>query len=307
MREAKPALRHRLEFAAYRLFTAVLRRAPERWAVAFGSALGWLAGGALRIRRGVVEENLAGAFPDADPLWRRRVALESYRHLGREAVMTFRLAGAGAEEILARTRVEGMDELLRALERGRGVVVATGHMGNWEVAGAAVAARGAPVDAVVFRQRNRLFDEELVRNRQRLGMRVIPRARAPREVLRSLRAGRLAALLADQNAGRGGVFVDFLGRPASTARGPALFAVRTGAPLFAGACVADRGLPSRYTVYLEELALERSGDVDEDVRRLTEAHTAFLARFVRSAPEQYFWQHKRWKTRPPPSREAGAP
>jgi len=117
-------------------------------------------------------------------------------------------------------------------------------------------------------------------------------------VLRSLRAGRVAGLVADQDARRRGLFVDFLGTPASTARGPALFALRAGAPLFLGSCVALPDQPGRYRCEVEEIRVDRTGDLDEDVRRLTAAHAAALAERVRRMPEQYFWQHKRWKTRP---------
>ncbi|HEX9710768.1 MAG TPA: lysophospholipid acyltransferase family protein [Candidatus Thermoplasmatota archaeon] len=271
---------------------------PEAVALEAGAALGWLAGVVFRVRRGVVDANLVRAFPHEDASWRRRVAVESYRHLGREAVMTFRLARSGPEDVIARTDVLGLASLVDAAST-RGAVVATGHFGNWELGGSAVAARGVPLDVVAFRQRNRLFDEELVRTRGRLGMRVVTRGRAPREVLRSLRDGRITALVADQNAGRRGVFVDFFGHPASTARGPALFALRSGAALFTGFCLAMGGSPRRYVVHLEEVPVERNGDLEEDVLRLTRAHGERLERFIRRAPEQYFWQHNRWKTRPP--------
>lgn len=298
-----PSLRDRLEFGVFRLLRGLLRVLPERWADGVGSALGRFAGSVLRVRRDVVDSNLARAFPDLGARERARLATASYRHLGREAVATFRSYGS-PEDVRSRTRVHGLPELREALERGRGVIAVTGHLGNWEVGGSAVAAQGVPVDAVVFRQRNRLFDRELVEGRRRLGLQVIRRGRAPREVLHSLNQGRVPALVGDQDAGRRGVFVDFFGTPASTARGAAVFSLRTGAPLFLGVALraGPRGrpqVPARYDVHLEEVPFEPSGDLEDDVRRLTAAHTAVLERWVRRAPEQYFWVHKRWKTRPP--------
>lgn len=260
----------------------------------------------LRIRRAVVDDNLAAAFPDRSPGWRRRVARASYRHLGREAVATFRLGGGDRERVERVTRVEGLDALRRSLDQTGGAIVVTGHLGNWEIGGAALAVRGIPVDAVALVQGNRLFDQDLVEARARLGMRVVARGAAPREVLRSLHAGRVAALVADQNARAAGVFVEFFGRLASTYRGPALFALRTGAPLFLGIALRVAGERHQYRVVLEEVAITRTGDLERDVEALTAAHTRALERWVRSAPEQYFWQHKRWKTRPPPAAPAGA-
>jgi KDO2-lipid IV(A) lauroyltransferase len=105
-------------------------------------------------------------------------------------------------------------------------------------------------------------------------------------------------MLADQDAGGGGIFVDFFGHRASTTRGPALLALRSGARLFSGACFALPGAPRRYRVQLVPVDAPRTGDLVRDVASLTQAHADALARFVRDAPEQYFWQHKRWKTRP---------
>jgi KDO2-lipid IV(A) lauroyltransferase len=276
----------------------LLTSLPERVALAIGACLGACAGSVLRIRRRVVDENLLRAFPDRDDPWRRRVAKASYRHLGREAVATFRFARESAADVVARTEVHGFDRLQRAIEGGAGAIVVTGHLGNWEMGGSALVARGIPVDAVAVRQRNRLFDAELLESRARLGMRVIPRAAAARDVFESLRRGRCPALVADQDAGRRGLFVDFFGVPASTARGPAVFALRSGAPIFLGVALAVPGKRHRYRIELQEVAFEPEGDARRDVERLTVAHTTLLEHWVRAAPEQYFWQHRRWKRSP---------
>ena len=130
-------------------------------------------------------------------------------------------------------------------------------------------------------------------------MKIIDMSVAPRAVLRSLRAGRVTALLADQNAGENGVFVSFFGEPASTARGPALFALRTGAPVMLGTCVRVPGRSQRYHVVLRRIEVRTSGDLDRDLLQLTQDHTEALEEAIRRAPDQYFWLHKRWKTAPP--------
>jgi KDO2-lipid IV(A) lauroyltransferase len=296
----RPSLAHRLEFLVFRAAVGALRALPERWALEIGATLGWLAGSVVRVRRRVTDENLARAFPDRDRRWRDRVARASYRNLGREAVATFLFAGEPAERVLERTPdAIGVEGMLAAARAGRGLILLTGHLGNWEMAGGAAAARGAPMAAVSVRQANRLIDETLVRTRARLGISTIRRGNARREVLQALRAGRVVGVVADQDARERGVFVDFLGAPASTARGPALFALRSGAPLFIGFCVADPATPGRYRCEVEEVRCERSGDLEEDVRRLTAAHAAALGERVRREPEQYFWQHRRWRTPPP--------
>lgn len=295
----RPTLRHRIEYLGYRLAMGVLRLVPEAVALRFGEGMGWLAGVVFRIRWRTARAHLLQAFPERSEAWRRRVARRCFRHLGREAVATFRLARLGAEGIRMRTEVVGLDALEEAAAKGGGVIVVTGHLGNWEVGGASVAARGLTLDVVVQRQRNPLFDADLNRNRERLGMTVIERGDAPRKVLRSLRRGRVVAILGDQNIRHGGVFVDFFGRPASTAKGVAVFALRTGSPIFLGVARTRPGFPPRYQVRLERVAYHPTGDRGVDELGLTEAHTRHLERWIRETPEQYFWQHRRWKTRPP--------
>lgn len=304
---AEATVRHRIEFAAFRLVRGVLALLPASLADRVGSALGTLAGSVLRIRRGVVDRNLARAFPDADPSWRSRVARDSYRHLVREAVATFRMGTMTPRDVLERTTVHGeFDAMVEAGTRGDGALIVTGHIGNWEIGGAAAAVRGIPVDAVALVQANLLFDREIVETRGRLGMRVMPRGSAHRLVLRSLREGRVPALVADQNVRRGGVFVDFFGIPASTAKGAALFALRTGAPIFFGVAIRRDGADPHWDVHVERIPVVPTGDLDADVRRVTQTHIAALERWVRRHPEQYFWHHKRWKTRPSASGEEDA-
>jgi KDO2-lipid IV(A) lauroyltransferase len=224
---SRPTARDRLEFGLYRGVTGALRVLPERPAVALGGALGWIAGVVLRIRRDVVDQNLRRAFPEKGAAWLRDVAVASYRHFGREAVVAFRIGRDSRERLLARSEVHGVEELLQAV-RGPGALIAAGHIGNWEVGGGALALRGVPIDGIAVRQRNPLF------------VRIVYRGVAGGAVLRSIREGRVPVLLADQDAGGGGVFVDFLGHAASTAKGPALLALRSGARLFtaAGTCPA---------------------------------------------------------------------
>ncbi len=293
------SLRHRLEFALFRVLCGMIVGLPERAALGMCSILGWLAGVVLRIRRRDVDRHLEIAFPDRDPEWRRRVARKSYRHFTREAAITVRLARLDPGEVMRRTRTEGFSELRKAVETGTGAVLVSAHLGNWEVAGAAAAARGIPLDAVVHSQSNPLFDRYLVRMRGRLGLKVVVKNRARWLALRSLASGRLIAFVSDQNIRRGGVFVDFFGTAAATPRGPALVALRSGAPVFFGTAVRVPGWPSRYRVKAEPVPVCRDMPTDEAIRDLTQRYTAILERDVREAPEQYFWHHRRWKTRPP--------
>jgi Kdo2-lipid IVA lauroyltransferase/acyltransferase len=293
----RPGLRHRVEYGGLALAAFAARTLGARGADTVGRALGRLAHRPVGVRRAVVEQHLRSAFPERPDAWVRQTAAAAYAHLGAEAMALLRLIRAEPAELLRRTAVAGLDGLRDALAEGRGVVLTTGHLGNWEVGGAALAVRGVPLDAIAQPQENPLFEAALGSMRHRLGMRVIDRRRATPVALRALRAGRVVAFVADQDARGHGVFVPFFGRPASTHRGPALLALRTGAPVFAGTALR-RG--AGYAVELTRLAaVPPASDPEEAVRRITAEFTAVLENAARTAPEQYFWFHKRWKTPPP--------
>jgi len=302
----RPTLAHRAEYLLLRVVIGFSGLLGERGAERLGSALGRLAYRPLGIRRELVESQLRASFPERGEDWIRRTAAASYAHLGREGLAMLRLAAASPEEVRARTQIEGLERLLEAVAAGKGVVLVTGHLGNWEIGGAALAVRGVPIDVVAQRQSNPLFDRLVVETRERLGMRVIPRGRATRDGVRSLRAGRVVAFVADQDAKRAGAFVPFFGRLASTHRGPALLALRTGAPLFVALGMV-RTPEGGYRARVEEVVVDREGEVDDVVYRMTAAFTARLEEGVRAAPDQYFWHHRRWKSRPPEERVSGSP
>ncbi len=297
-----------MEYLLLRVVAAVCAVLPEVLADRAGAGLGWVAARAGRPRWKVVEEHLRLAFPEQNEQWRRAAGRRCYAHLGAEAVAMFRLAGMSAQALRARTRVVGIELLEAAAREGRGVVVVSAHLGNWEVGGAAVAVRGHPMDIVVARQRNQFFDRYLTRSRERLGFGIIPRGEARRGVLESLREGRAVGIMGDQDARRAGVFASFFGRPASTARGPAVLAMRAGADVITLFAIRQPGWRPRYTVYLEPLApaVRHGGGRpgrDKAVAALTQAFTTRIEERVREYPAQYFWLHRRWKTVQPEAHE----
>lgn len=287
---------HRAEYALVRLARLVDRLLGPRLSGRLAGLVGRFAYRPLGIRRGVVEEQLLLAFPDRAEEWRRRTASAAYEHLGREGIMLLRLSRLGRDDVIAVTHVDGLDALRSAVAAGRGAVLVTGHFGNWEIGGASVAARGVPLDVVARRQANPLVDRLINEARERLGMTVIPGDGATRAALRSLRRGRAVALVADQDARAQGIFVPFFGRPASTHRGPAVLALRTGAPVFMGTAV--RGPDGRYRVTIREVPVPGGDDPEERADRLTAELAAALEAAIREEPGQYLWQHRRWKTRP---------
>lgn len=294
-----PRLRHRLEYALVRVMTFVLRLVPLSVARRAGEALGTCGYSPLGIRRRVVERQVAAAFPGLSPAAVGRIARRSYAHLGRLAVELALLPSLKLNGIAAMFEEDDdFARLVEVRERHPGLVAFCGHVGNWELTGAYMALRGLPVDAVVRRMANPLFDAYLTRTRSRTGMRIVYDTDAVRVLTRGLKDGRVAGLVADQGVlGLASTYVSFFGRPAKTPRGPAVFAIRFNAPiLFCSAMLQPSG---KYRFTVEQIAVASTGDRDADVDATVANFTAALERLVRRYPDQYFWQHRRWKRQPP--------
>lgn len=291
------AIAEQAEYFGARLLAGALGALPRGPASGLGAGVG-MAAHAAGARRDIVREQIAAAFPGRDPAWVKDTALGCYRHFGREAAEIVRLHRTGGDALPARMRTD--DDTERCIERmraGQGTIVVTGHLGNWEVAGAYLAARGVRLAAVVKRQKNERFDTWIARSRHDVGIEPVYMDDAREVVPELLAAGRSVALVADQDARSRGVVVPFLGRPASTFKGPARFALTTGAPLVFGLAVREGG---GYRSYIEPVrAAAEPATADEDsVRSLTRQWVTRLDRHVRERPRQYFWFHRRWKGQP---------
>lgn len=308
MAAIQPTFSHRAEYAALRGAVAAVERLSFTRAGNIGNRIGQLGYRPLGIRRAVVERQLSAAFPELDQEEIERIARASYGHLGRTSIETAVLPTHSAQQVIDLFEdVQGWSIVEERLSLGKGLIVVTGHLGNWELGGAYLAARGIPIDVVARHMANPLFDRYLTSTRQRIGMTVVHDEAAVRRVPRSLRNGRAVAFLVDQGAvGLASTWVPFFGRYAKTPRGPAVFALRSGAPIVFG--TALRQPSGRYQLSFELVDVDPTGDREADVDRIVAAYTLTLERWVRRAPEQYFWHHRRWKhQRPGTPPELGDP
>lgn len=304
----EPTLSHRVQYGALRGVIGVLRRMGMRAAGRVGANLGMLGYRPLGIRREVVERQVRAAFPSLPADEVQRIARASYANLGRTTAETALLPLYDRERIIDMfDEVEGWSIVEERLARGKGLILVSGHFGNWEVGGAYLAARGVPMQAVARYMENPLFDAYLTRTRERIGMRIVHDDEAVRRVPRSLRDGNAVAFLVDQGAvGLASIWVPFFKRLAKTPRGPAVFALRLGAPVVFGAAI--RQPSGRFRLTFEPIDSTSTGNLEADVERIVTDYTATLERWVRRAPEQYFWQHRRWKhQRPGTPPELGEP
>ena len=291
-------LSHRIELAAVKVAKGIVRVLPLKVSRSFGALLGWKAYRILRIRRRVAVDNVRRALPFASSDHvADRIACASYMNLGRTMIEFVALEWMDAEAIRDLVGFESLSPLDDALAAGRGVVLFTGHLGNWELGAAALWAHGYRVHAVVGKQSNAMVDAEINRTRATKYSGIIDRGSGfgLKGAFRALSRNEIVAFVADQDARQHGVFVDFMGRPASTHKGPAQFAVRNNSPVVAG--FIHRTAGGQHRVELQPpMWPDPSLDETEAVVELMQRYTDALADAVRAHPEEYFWAHRRWKT-----------
>jgi KDO2-lipid IV(A) lauroyltransferase len=295
-------LRERLEYLVLRTAVGVLGLLPLAAALRVGEVIAFFVYLADVPHRRVGMQNLAIAFPERPLAARRRILRASFLNLGRMAAELAHLPRLTPERLRQMVRFEDETWWREAVtwERSTGVLVLSGHFGNWELLVFAHGMRGHPVHMVHRAIANSLVDRWLNDLRTRAGTRTIRKSVGAGGVLQALRERGLLVLPIDQNSTRGlGVFVDFFGLPASTNAGMARIALRTDAPIVPVFIVRE-GRSARHRVHvLPILEAERSGDSEADVRRNTQRFTAVFEEMVRRYPEHWLWMHKRWKTRPP--------
>jgi KDO2-lipid IV(A) lauroyltransferase len=193
----------------------------------------------------------------------------------------------------------GYEKAVTLALRGRGVILVTGHFGNWEMAGYMMAALGIPMNAVARPLDNPLLDKFVGNLRRRTGQNIIIKFGATQEVTRVLNEGHALAFVADQDAGRRGLFVDFFGRKASVYKSIALLAMDMNIPIVVGGAYRT-GKKFHYMLEVVDYIFPEDYPRDMDgALAITARYTSSLEKLIRKAPGQYLWVHRRWKTRPP--------
>ena len=258
-----------------------------------GRGCGRLLDTAVPRLRQVAYKNLAFAYPESDLAWRRRTVDGVYQSIGRLLVAFARFPRIDKNNVAAWIRYEGFEHYEGAKQRGRGVLFATAHLGNWELSAFAHALLTEKMNVVVRPLDNPLVDELVETRRALSGNTLLSKRDFARSILQALRGNQPVGILVDQNsAGDNSAFVPFFGKQACTNLTFAKLAARSGAAVIPGFAVWSQ--PERQYVLRFYPEVGITGDAVEDTARIQGAVEAA----IREYPEQWLWIHRRWKTRP---------
>jgi KDO2-lipid IV(A) lauroyltransferase len=284
----------RLEYALAVLLLGLLRRFPLPVAYIISRfATGVLDGAVPKLRRAAFI-NLAFAFPQWTDAERRVTVDGVFRSLARLLVAVARLPTLNASNVYRWIRYEGLENYQAAKSEGRGVLVATAHLGNWELSAYAHALMTEAMNVMVRPLDNPLIDRLVETLRTGSGNRLIFKKDAARRVLKALRDNEAVGILIDQNTSAAeGVFVNIFGKLASANAAFVKLAQHSGAAVVPGFALWD-GSTKQYVLRFYP-KVELTGDVQVDSQKL---HT-LLEQVIREYPDQWMWIHRRWKTRPP--------
>ncbi len=291
-------MKNYLEFIVFKFFVLLARLLPFKIVQRLGKLFGIFMFNFIPYRKKVALENLKKSFPEKSDEEIRRILKLAYVNLGITFFEFMGFANLKISDFDGFVKLENFDVVVEALKKGKGLILMSGHFGNWELSAIATGIKiGKPLNVIVKKQRNKFVDREINKWRCWFGNKVIPMEKAFRESLRILSEGGIVALLADQSAPKEGLYVNFLGRPASTFTGPAIMSIRTGAPIVMGFAIREENYG--YRIVLEKIDFTPSESEDENIIKLTQLHTSILEKYIRLYPDHWLWFHRRWKHQPP--------
>ncbi|WP_446742469.1 lysophospholipid acyltransferase family protein [Silvibacterium acidisoli] len=292
-------MRENLEYAFVWTLVKLMGALPRGAARAVGATIGAIAYAALGRLRSVGLRNLELAYPEKTAAERDSILRALYRNLGWLLAEFCQMPSYTRENTRDFIRYEGLENYLAAKDRGKGVLIVTGHLGAWELSSFYHSLMGHPMSMVIRRLDNAKVDRLVNTIRCLHGNRVLHKDDFARGLIGAMRSGETVGILMDTNmTPPQGVFVPFFGHMACTAAGMARVALRTGASVLPGFMIWEESEQKYVLRFGESIALVESGDDEQDMIENTARFTAAIESYVRQYPEQWLWVHRRWKTRP---------
>ena len=292
-------MRKRLEFLVVWIVVKLLGLPPRGVARAIGALVGRVALLCTPRLRRAGHLNLQLAFPQKTEAEREQMLRKLYRNLGWLLAEFCQMPRYTQEMTQSFIRYEGLEHYLAARDRGKGVLVLTGHLGAWELSSFYHSLMGYPMSIVIRRLDNALVDDLVNHIRCLHGNQVLHKDDFARGLLASMRRGETVGILMDTNmTPPQGAFVDFFGHLACTGSGMARVAIKTGAQVLPGFLLWEEATQQYVLRFGAPLTLPISDDVEADTLAHTALFTKVIEDYIRQYPDQWLWVHRRWKTRP---------
>ncbi|MFC1501333.1 lysophospholipid acyltransferase family protein [Elusimicrobiota bacterium] len=289
------SIEHFIEYYLLIVFAFFIRILPLKFARFMAVCLADFTYHIVGIRKKVVIKNLKDSFSnEKSEAEIRQIARNTYRQFSKTMMELLFFPKWKKEDIENLVEIEGKSVLDQAIREGRGAILVAGHFCNWELLGACVA-NLYPLSFVIGRQENSKVDDLLNSFRAGKNFKMIPLKVALRGVMQALRKKEFVAMLADQDAHEDGTFVNFFGRPSSTPKGPAVFAIRAKCPIIFSTIIRQK---DKFKAIFIRLSLPApTGNDEKDIQNYTQSYTSVLEKYCRTYPDHWFWMHRRWKTK----------
>jgi len=275
--------------------TGLLARIRRKHILRIGKWIGRLAYYLDVPHRRIVRRNLAFAYPDWSGEQKKRISRRIFQNLGITFLEILQLTALSREDILKKVRVVGLENLQRALQSKKGLIVVSGHLGSWEMGLLyACCILEKPSLGVAKKIRFAPLNRRIHRLRTRFGLKIVYKKGALPEMRQMLRRGGILGLLVDQSRRSEGVEVTFFGHKVTATPAAAFLAIRCKCPVLPIFCIREDN--GQLTMEVNPpLELKRTGDLRSDVQTNTQVITDAVEKAVRKYPDQWFWVHKRWK------------
>lgn len=283
-----------MEYAGLRLLVGLVKLLTARAAIRFGRFIGLTLRFIFKQRMKLAHDNLDLAFGNRFSHAEQNDIIDKLLMMQGESLIESIITTH--QSIAEFVTVTGMENLDRALEKKKGVILLGPHFDMWELAGFIFGARLVKVSTVYKAMKNPYVNDYLIKTRERSNLGLISSKNALRPVLSRLKKGEAVVMLYDQNAGRTGLPVTFFGKTAFTYSAPAAFALRTGCAVIASYMIKEQGFRKHRLIINEPFPLINTGNTERDVLANTQQYNDFFEGLVSTYPEQWFgWLHKRWK------------
>lgn len=288
-------LKNRLEYIVFIAFGIFFRIIGLYLSRRFAVIIAYIFYYLIPIRRDVTINNLKNAFPELDESRIKNIAFGTYKSFAITLAEILLIPSLSREQMINSIKCNNLDIVKNKFNEGKGLILLSAHFGNWEYIAISVALQiNNKFTVVVKPLRNNLVSEWMNKARTKWNNEVVSLGVSIRQIYNVLKEKKIAALVADQRGPEESVKLEFFGRKTSVLIGPAVLAIKTGAPIVYG--IAVRQKDYSYVADIVEInTKDLPDDYDEKIIEITRRHMKHLESIIRLYPEQWLWMHNRWR------------